>query len=46
MDNPKLELPLAGKGSGERGVVSAASYEARKFGIRAFSRYIVKEDVS
>jgi len=34
MDNPKLiGKPLAVGGSGERGVISAASYEARKFGV-------------
>jgi DNA polymerase-4 len=34
MDNPDLiGKPLAVGGSGERGVISAASYEARKFGV-------------
>lgn len=36
MDNPELrDKPIAVGGSEKRGVVSAASYEARKFGVRS-----------
>lgn len=36
MDNPKLKgKPIAVGGGGTRGVISAASYEARKFGVKS-----------
>ena len=36
MDNPDLKgKPLAVGGGGKRGVISAASYEARKFGVKS-----------
>lgn len=36
MDNPELKgKPLAVGGNGKRGVISAASYEARKFGVKS-----------
>ncbi len=45
LDNPELQgKPLAVGGGGDRGVVSAASYEARKFGVKsAMSNMLAKQ---
>ena len=45
LDNPELRgKAIAVGGSEERGVVSAASYEARKFGVKsAMSSFLAKQ---